>query len=294
MLNKKEITIIITVFFLICLSGCQSMYSDLLKKSGDYITCNSNLEFEHDINETRAEEIRDYFSSNTELNLNEIIISNLSDFDKTLKIASFVSRNIKHSNQKNPVEKNNAIYLWEYHKNIEKDFNCKYHSMFTNELLLSVGIINNYVWCMPKSDIDSDCHVVNNVWVSELNKWVMIDTDQGVYICDKQENPLSIGEIRSYLVKHDYNSLNVIPIIEQSEYKKKNWKKISKSYLDYLSKDFYWFTKNQKVRFCADTPYSTQNYFVNLLPSGFYGFDLYDTDINTNDDSAFWLGVNQW
>lgn len=276
----KRIKNLFLLSSLFLLFSCSQTYLGTLQKSGGYIRTGEDLKLECTINENRAKEIRDYFTEKTELNLNAINESSDSEWDKTIEIATFVSKNIHHANQKEPVEKYDAISLWEYHLNVEKNFNCKYHAMLTNELLLSVGIVNNYVWCMPKSEKDTDCHVINNVWNSEFSKWVMIDTDQCTYICDSTGTPLSIREIRQNLIDEDYANLKVSSFAKMSQ--------STSEYLNYLSKDFYWFTKIQKIRFRQDVEYEDKNHYVNLLPYGFSGFDLFDDDICTNDDEAFW------
>lgn len=262
-----------SIFFV----GCDDYYS-LLKKSGGYESSGQNLNYEFKIDSGRAAEIRNYFSDNTELNLNELNAGPKSTIEKTFEIANFVSKNIPHANQKTPVEKIDPISLWEYHLNIEEAFNCKFHSMFTNELLLSVGIVSRYVWCMPKSEKDNDCHVVNNVWIPELSKWIMIDTDQKAYVCDQNENPLSIQEIREKLISKDCLNVHSFGQMKQS----------AGDYLNYLSKDFYWFTVVQKVRFAMDKNNSDPNNYINLLPTGFNGFRLGDEEIRTHDDENFW------
>ena len=46
---------------------------------------------------------------------------------------------------------------------------------------LALGIYARKVWIMPNSGYDSDCHVVNEVWDSTLNKWVMLDITNNQY-----------------------------------------------------------------------------------------------------------------
>lgn len=47
---------------------------------------------------------------------------------------------------------------------------------------------------MPEDAEDNDCHVVNEVWLPELGKWAMIDTDMGGhYFSDLKGVPFSSG-----------------------------------------------------------------------------------------------------
>lgn len=271
------VTLLFFSFVGLCFALVSCSYGQILKNANGYVNSGEDLEFSYYIDTERAAEIRKYFTENTELNLEEINSSSDSTWDKTVKIATFVSENIAHANQKVQPESGDCITLWEYHKNIEEKFNCRFHSMMMNELLLSVGVLNRYVWCMPKNSKDPDCHVVNNVWIPEWNKWVMVDTDQRYYVCDKNGTVLSISEIREKLIGGESLKCSTFAKVSQS----------TSSYLDYLSKDFYWFTVNQKVRFISNKNTDSNN-FVNLLPKGFKGFNLGDDEIITNDAEAFW------
>lgn len=278
----KKISLLLVLFNVLFFFSCTNSYYTILKNSGQYEDSDTDLGFSYKIDQDRAKEIRDYFSENTDLNLNELYESSESSWEKSLKIAEFVSKNIKHANQNVQPEKMDSISLWEYHLNVEQNFNCKYHSIFTNELLLSVGIVNRYVWCMPKSDKDTDCHVVNNVWIPELSKWVMIDTDQCTYICDKSGTLLSIQEIRQKMIDEEHLKVSSFEQMMQS----------TSEYLEYLSKDFYWFTTLQKIRFIQDVNNSNPNNYINLLPNGFKGFRIDENEIITHDENAFWCDLD--
>lgn len=278
---KKKIAFFL-VFSCSLLAGCSHLLT--LQKSGAYHRSDERIDFSYTIDETREKEIREYFTKNTGLDL-EAINKKESDMEKVLLIADFISKNIPHANQKSPIKKQDAISLWEYHLNTENAFNCRFHSMMTCELLLSVGVVNNYVWCMPKSSTDDDCHVVNNVWISELHKWVMVDTDMRAYIVDKNNTPLSIQEIRENLKSKNFTDLNIVKIAPMIQ--------SPKDYLDYLAKDFYWFRKFQTIRFIGNEKRldgHADSKLVNLLPMGYSGFDLDDVNviIITNDDTEFW------
>lgn len=86
--------------------------------------------------------------------------------------------------------------LWKYTRSIEPAFNCRLHSILLHELLLSEGIVNRFVTCHPADSEDSDCHVVNLVWLPELQKWAMLDSDMNAWAEDEKGTPLSLAEMR--------------------------------------------------------------------------------------------------
>lgn len=57
-----------------------------------------------------------------------------------------------------------------------------------------------YITCLPEYEDDNDCHVVNEVWLPELGKWAMVDTDMNHYITDADGTQLSLREIREHFV----------------------------------------------------------------------------------------------
>ena len=63
-------------------------------------------------------------------------------------------------------------------------------------MCLALGIYSRKVWIMPNSGYDNDCHVVNEIWDTELNKWIMLDITNNEYWVDENGTPLSILEIR--------------------------------------------------------------------------------------------------
>lgn len=74
--------------------------------------------------------------------------------------------------------------------------NCRAKAQILNEMCLALGIYSRKVWIMPNSGYDNDCHVVNEVWDTSLNKWVMLDITNNQYWVDEEGTPLSILEIR--------------------------------------------------------------------------------------------------
>ena len=197
--------------------------------------------------------------------------------------SEFVSSNIPHANQKKWPEHINAIGLWEYTKDVEPAFNCRLHSILTFELMLAADIKARYITCMPEDKDDMDCHVVNEVWLPELNKWAMIDTDMGGhYISDTDGTPLSLKEIREHYIA---DAKMYIHLAFGEGSKKKDW------YYSYMAKNTYWFT-------CWGTlSYYQEEYeiegvnrdsYVLLVPSGFTPFNVGGGNTITTDAERFW------
>ncbi len=121
-----------------------------------------------------------------------------SEFERAVRLMNEFSPRLTHkSDYDNHIEMS-ALPLLEY--SLDKKscgINCRAKAQILNEMCLSLGIYSRKVWIMPNSRYDSDCHVVNEVWDSSLNKWVMLDITNNEYWIDENGEPLSVLEIRT-------------------------------------------------------------------------------------------------
>ena len=248
----------------------------LLCEAGSYKADTAKIEINHVPYPERAEEIMDYFCLDT------LYDADASTWEKTLAIGEFVANNIPHDNQKEYPKYVNAIGLWEYTKTVAPAFNCRLHSILTFELLTAAGIKARYITCLPYDRNDNDCHVVNEVWLPEIGKWVMIDTDMKRYVTDKKGNLLSLAEIREHFINDKkvvvyYNFDNPISKITY--------------YHAYMAKNTYWFCCWGDLGFYQEdhttfpeSKLRSREYA--LVPEGFETFS--GKEITTHDPEQFW------
>ena len=253
---------------------------ETLKSSAPYGRDKTKFNIHPVIDPERAAEIRDYFQLDT------LYDEAASTWEKTLAIARFVATNIPHANQTIQPEKRNAIYLWEYTKNTEPAFNCRLHSIMMFELLSSVGIKATYITCMPADSNDTDCHVVNQVWLPELEKWVMIDSDSGgFYATDDGGKLLSLQEMRESYIEGK-------PILYHPQFVETggsdNW------YYDYMAKNTYWFSCWETIHFDQEPAAGKDaGRYIHLVPKGFKPFGANNSDVVTSDAGQFWAAPGQ-
>ena len=248
----------------------------LLREAGRYKADTADVEINYVPDIKRAEEIRDYFCLDT------LYDASASTWEKTLAIGKFVATNIPHDNQKEYPEYVNAIGLWEYTKTVAPAFNCRLHSILTYELLTAAGIKARYITCLPYDRNDNDCHVVNEVWLPETGKWVMIDTDMKRYVTDRKGNLLSLAEIREHFIND--KKLVVYHGFDNPS------SKIS-YYHAYMAKNTYWFCCWGDLGFYQED-YRTfpesklRSRYYALVPEGFETFS--GREITTHDPDQFW------
>ena len=248
----------------------------LLREAGPYKADTAEVKINHIPYAERAEEIREYFCLDT------LYDACASTWEKTLAIGRFVASNIPHDNQKEYPEYVNAIGLWEYTKTVAPAFNCRLHSILTYELLTAAGIKARYITCLPYDRNDNDCHVVNEVWLPETGKWVMIDTDMKRYVTDRKGNMLSLAEIREHFI-------NDKKVVVYHNFDNPS-SRIS-YYHAYMAKNTYWFCCWGDLGFYQED-YKTfpesklRSRYYALVPEGFETFS--GREITTNDSEQFW------
>ena len=283
------IGILFTVCVLLLLDGNTSIsvypsskgrfdeYVERLRTSEPFAKDTVSYEIKINQDPVRAKEIRDYFQ------LDKLYDEDADTWTKALAIGKYVASNIPHDNQEIEPEHRNAIDLWEYTRNVAPAFNCRLHSILTFELMLAAGLDARFVTCMPGDENDNDCHVVNEVWLPELGKWAMIDSDMdGNYASDLDGTPLSLREIREHYISG-----------EKMQYHPKFRKataKVSNHYA-YMAKSTYWFSCWETLSYYQEDREKREREagrYIHLAPSGFKAFLAGDGDIVTTDADTFW------
>ena len=263
-----------------------------LKNCAPYTTESVSIQKQNLVDEQRAQQIRSYFKANTALDLDALAASEKSTWEKSVELAVFIAKNIPHDNQKTPVENRNAITLWEYSRVTPTGFNCRYHSILLSELLLSIGIKNSFVTCLPYDKNDGDCHVVNIVWLPELSKWAMIDSDMFEYVTNDQGDLLSLQEMRLYIQQNKPFTVNVLPGFEDSWVAEPS----GQSYMQaYWAKNLYWFALYKVYAFDleyarnSDGSRTFRPEYISLMPPDYTNSHSYYTNNQKiSNDAAFW------
>lgn len=128
----------------------------------------------------------------------EKIAGDGSEFEKALRLMNEFAPRLKHKSDYDNHIEISALPLLEYSLNKKSNgINCRAKAQILNEMCLSLGIYSRKVWIMPNSRYDGDCHVVNEVWDTGMNKWIMLDITNNEYWIDENREPLSILEIRT-------------------------------------------------------------------------------------------------
>ncbi len=207
-------------------------YIDMLKSSGDYD------------NTSKYADISFTYQSSNDSNLlalrNKYKLDSIagtgSDILKILNVMHWLHNYVPHNGSNGTSKIKNAIEMIKYGKKNNQGINCRGLAMTLNECYLALGFKSRYVTCLPKDSlgIDSDCHVINSVYSTSLEKWIWVDPSFDAYVMDDKGELLSIEEVRERII-------NDKPLILNPE---ANWNNISSQTKDhylyhYMAKNLY-------------------------------------------------------
>jgi len=181
-----------------------------------------------------------------------------TEFEKALRLMNKYAPRLTHESYFDNHVPMNALSLLEYSlDNRKQGINCRAKAQILNEMCLSLGIYSRKVWIMPYSDYDTDCHVVNEVWDSTLNQWVMLDITNNTYWVDENGTPLSILEIRNKVALREFCT----PIGAGDS--KNNLQKLKEKYIA----NFLYIVKNMAwMEYCTEYTVGESKDYYMLLP----------------------------
>lgn len=219
-----------------------------------------------------------------------------NDVSRVLNVMHWLHSYIPHDgNHGNPSVKNAKEMIPFCLKN-NRGLNCRGLAIALNECYLSLGFKSRFVTCLPKDSlkIDSDCHVINMVYINSLEKWIWIDPTNDAYVMDENGTLLSIAEVRERLITGK-------PLIVNPD---ANWNRkasvTKQDYLyNYMAKNLYMFECTVSSEFDAETAREGKNLQnIRLTPTDYFdqspridetmkgGGTI--TTFNTNNSSLFW------
>ena len=166
-----------------------------------------------------------------------------SEFQKALRLMDEYAPRLTHESYFGGDVEFKALPLLEYSlDNPSQGINCRLKSQILNEMLLALEIYSRKVWINPYSSYDDDCHVVNEVWDTTYNKWIMLDITNNQYWIDEEGTPLSVTEIREKGAMQEFCT----PVCPGDDLSRPE--KLKEKY----SHEFLYIMKNMMYFYCCD------------------------------------------
>ena len=206
------------------------------------------------------------------------------EMSKIINLLHFVHDNMPHDGNHRAFAEMDAIDLYNYVKTTGKGVNCRQLAISLCEMYLALGIPARYVTCLPADPLDHECHVINSVWSSQLQKWIWIDPTMDAWVMDENGTMLGIAEVRERL-------RNDLPLVLCET---ANWnhqgQQTKEYYLDYyMAKNLYFFACMKISRFNPESDYRENpkgSEFI-LYPTGYSNENWKGCDTTTDSD-LFW------
>lgn len=218
--KSKKIILIATIIILaicLCASICINIYQALftfdsyLQDTNEIYNMESgilynNMEFtEGDDYELKYDFSHEDYKVLKDKYKLESIAKSGTELQKALRIMDEFAPRLTHKSDYDNHVEFEALKLLEYSLDNKKHgINCRNKAQIFNEMMLSLGICARKVWIMPYSKYDNDCHVVNEIYDTTLNKWVMLDITNNEYWGDENGSPLSVLEIREKVALQEF------------------------------------------------------------------------------------------
>ena len=220
--------------------------------------------------------VREYFQLDS-------VVGTGDELSKIINLLHFAHDNIRHDGSNRAYVEVDAIDLYNYCKATGRGVNCRQLAISLCEMYLAMGIPARYVTCMPGDPNDTECHVINSVWSSQLQKWLYIDPTMDAWVMDENGTMLSIAEVRQRLIDG-----SPLVLCETA-----NWNhetpQTKENYLEhYMAKNLYYLICAKINRFNPESSYRDFDYsaFIKLIPEGYVN-DTYKCE-STTDPDYFW------
>ncbi|MCD8171886.1 MAG: transglutaminase-like domain-containing protein [Alistipes sp.] len=199
------------------------------------------------------------------------------ELSRIVNILDWVHNTVPHNGARNYRGEPNALAIYQYNKETGNGVNCRMLATMLKDCYLSLGIPARVVTCLPESEEDMDCHVINAVWSETLGKWLWVDPSYAAYITDGEGNMLGIGEVRQRLI-------DGLPVHVREG---ANWNHrgpvTDEFYLhQYMAKNLYW------IECSVDNGFNSENQYVQLVPHGTEVWNHRPEALRTSDPDYFW------
>ena len=252
---------------------------NVLRKSASYAKDSVRLDVKFTYmpkDDYRLRVVRDYLKLDS-------VAGQGDELSKIINLLHFIHDEIPHDGNHRAFAEMDAIDLYNYVKTTGEGVNCRQLAISLCEVYLSMGIPARYVTCMPADPNDGECHVINAVWSSQLQKWLWIDPTNDAWVMDENGTMLSIAEVRERMINDQPLVLCETANWNHSE------KQTKEGYLyGYMSKNLYYFVCKKYSRFNPESDYrpNPAEEDIRLIPVGFVN-DNWKCDTTTDPD-FFW------
>jgi hypothetical protein len=219
------------------------------------------------------------------------------EIDRIINLMIWTYRLTGHANEPEIPKERNALNLIPLARDKHMMMNCALKTVILNEVYLAMGFESRPTHLLPAEKEDEESHYITSVFSRTLGRWILMDSDFGVYVTNEKGAILGIAEIRKGLIAGE--TLVVKPVDPPPNLFARAWSKFQDfldgtSYLWYLQKNIFKVNCPQVSSFnLAAKP---NRLYFELIPDGYRPELLQAPKITeqgnkiifVNDEGSFW------
>jgi hypothetical protein len=123
-----------------------------------------------------------------------------NELSRILEVMHWLHDLVPHDGQHGNPAVRNALSMVAACRKEGRGLNCRGLAMALNECYLALGFRSRYLTCLPYDSTDTECHVINMVWSTDLGKWIWLDPTHDAYVMDETGTLLGPAEVRERLI----------------------------------------------------------------------------------------------
>ncbi len=219
------------------------------------------------------------------------------EIERIINLMTWTYRLTGHANEPKIPEVRNALTLIPLARDQHMTINCYLKTVILSEVYLAMGFESRQTHLLPAEKEDEESHFVSAVFSRTLGRWIMMDSDFGVYVTDETGAILGVAEIRKRLISRE--PLAVKSVDPPPNFFARAWSNVREfvdgaSYLWYLRKNFFKIECPQNNVF--NQAARPNRLYFQLIPDG-YREELLQAPkitekgnkiIYINDEASFW------
>lgn len=145
--------------------------------------------------------------------------------------------------------------------------NCKNMAIVLNAIFLSLGIKSRYIQCLQLERKVDNCHFVVEVYISEIKKWILVDSSYALMFKNVYGDYLSLRELRDILSNEGEVNLEcLVKPISKLLYLRSFVKKIYRFRRAFASTDCF-FEDDKLIELCPSCEELEDNYKITYTDS---------------------------
>ena len=254
----KKLVVIVTII-LFCIS-CESLNDDFQNylnllieySSYDYDEIN-DIEFTYmDSSDGDLRALREDYGLDS-------IAGDGDELSRIMNLMLWVNENLEHDGSSSNPYPPNAANIIETCWNEDRGVNCRMLAIVLNDFYLSMGFKSRFVICKPHERDFNDCHVINIVYSTQFDKWIMMDPSFAGYFEDENDTFLDLFEVREKLINDEV-------LVFSSHLNHNGGRYTEQTYRTYLAKNLFRFSCPIESAFNYEAqPYNSREY-IELIP----------------------------